>query len=131
MDYQPAVELVREAIPDVVAVYAFGSRAHGTSRSESDLDLAVLAPRRLPAELRWTLQEQLARRLRVNVDLIDLRSVPTVMQKEIVATGNVVFGLDAPARRAFEGLVFSSYARLNEERREILQRVLEDGRVHG
>jgi uncharacterized protein len=131
MDYQHAADLVREAIPDVVAVYGFGSRARGTSRADSDLDLAVLAHSRLPTEMRWNVQEQLARSLKVNVDLIDLRSVPTVMQKEIVATGTVIFGLDASARRAFEGLVLSTYARLNEERREILQRVLNEGRVHG
>jgi predicted nucleotidyltransferase len=131
MDYQQAVDLIRADVPDLVAVYAFGSRARGTSRGDSDLDLAVLAPNRLAAELRWNVQEQLARSLRVDVDLIDLRSVPTVTQKEIVATGTVIFGLDASARRAFEGLVLSTYARLNEERREILERVLAEGRVHG
>lgn len=131
MNDQHAADLVREAIPDVVAVYAFGSRARGTSRGDSDLDLAVLAAGRLPVEVRWAVQERLARHLKVNVDLIDLRSVPTVMQEEIVATGNVIYGLDASARRAFEGLVLSTNARLNEERREILQRVLAEGRVHG
>ncbi len=131
MDYQRVADLVREAIPNVVAVYVFGSRASGTSRGDSDLDLAALAPSRLPAEQRWAVQERLARSLRVNVDLIDLRSVPTVTQKEIVATGKVVFGIEAAARRAFEGLVLSRYARLNEERREILQGVLREGRIYG
>ena len=130
-DIEAAVALIRESIPDVWAIYAFGSRAAGSHRSESDLDLALLGATRLTTEDRWALQEALARRLKVDVDLVDLRAVPTVMQKQVVATGKTVFCQDDPKRRAFEGQVLAGYARLNEERREVLRRVSVEGRVHG
>ncbi len=131
MDLEPAVALIRESLPGVQAIYVFGSRARGAERGDSDLDLAALAPERLAPEARWELQERLARRLRIDVHLVDLRSATTVMQKQVVATGRVLFGHDEPARRAFEGLALSRYARLNEERREILARVAAEGRIHG
>ena len=123
--------LIRESIPDVWAIYAFGSRAGGSHRTGSDLDLALLGATRLTTEDRWALQEALARRLKNDVDLVDLRAVPTVMQKQVVATGKTVFCQDDPKRRAFEGQVLAGYARLNEERREVLRRVSVEGRVHG
>jgi predicted nucleotidyltransferase len=131
VDLDPAVVLIRESLPGVQAIYVFGSRSRGSARSDSDLDLAVLAPDRLSPEARWALQELLARRLRVDVHLVDLRSATTVMQKQVVATGRVLLGSNEQQRRAFEGHVLSRYARLNEERREILARVAAEGRVHG
>ena len=130
-DLEAAVALIRESIPDVWAIYAFGSRAAGGHRAGSDLDLALLGATRLSTEDRWALQQALARRLRVDVDLLDLRAVPTVMQKQVIATGKSVFCQDDPQRRTFEGQVLASYARLNEERREVLRRVSVEGRVHG
>lgn len=130
-DLAAAVTLIRETIPDVRAIYVFGSRAGGGHRTGSDLDLALLGATRLATEDRWALQEALARRLEVNVDLIDLRAVPTVMQKQVVATGRTVFCSDDSERRTFEGQVLASYARLNEERCEVLRRVSAEGRVHG
>jgi predicted nucleotidyltransferase len=130
-DLEAAVALIRESIPDVWAIYVFGSRAGGGHRTASDLDLALLGVTRLSTEDRWSLQEALARRLKVDVDLVDLRAASTVMQKEVVATGRTVFCQDDPKRRTFEGQVLAGYARLNEERREVLRRASVEGRVHG
>ena len=38
----PLVQAVRAQFPNTLAIYAFGSQIQGTSRPESDLDLAVL-----------------------------------------------------------------------------------------
>ena len=35
------------------------------------------------------------------------------------------------AQERFEDLTYSAYARLNEERREILEQIRREGRVHG
>ena len=46
-----ALDMLCRLVPDAAAVYLFGSTADGTATPESDVDLAVLAPRPLgPAE---------------------------------------------------------------------------------
>lgn len=125
------ITLLRAALPAVIAVYRFGSTAHGQARADRDVDLAVLAPERLRADTRWTLQERLADALHRPVDLVDLRQASTVMASQVVTTGQLLFDGDPSARGAFEDLVYTTYARLNEERRGILERVAAEGTVHG
>jgi predicted nucleotidyltransferase len=131
MDDARAVQILREALPDVVAVYRFGSTLRGGERVDSDVDLAVLAASPLDPVRRFELQEELAIALRRDVDLVDLRRASTVMAMQVVSTGEPIGVLDPVEKERFEDYVFGAYARLNEERREILQQVLRDGTVHG
>jgi len=131
MDDARATGIIREALPDVVAVYRFGSTIRGEERAESDVDLAVLASAPLDPVRRFELQEQLAVALRRDVDLVDLRRASTVMAMQVVSTGEPIGVLDLIEKDRFEDYVFGAYARLNEERRAILQQVLRDGTVHG
>ena len=123
--------MIREAVPDVVAVYRFGSTVSGTTHRESDVDLAFLAQVPFDAVRRFELQERLAVELRRNVDLVDLRSASTVMRMQVVSTGEAIAVFDQSEKDRFETHVYSSYARLNEERRAILKQVLREGTVHG
>jgi len=125
------VHVIRTAVPGVFAVYRFGSTARGQATADSDVDLAVLASTPLAAEARWALQEQLADTLRRAVDLVDLRQTSTVMASQVVTTGELLFDGDPAARGSFEDLVYTTYARLNEERRGILDRVAAEGTVYG
>lgn len=130
-DLDDIVLQLRAALPELRAVYLFGSTATGNVTSQSDIDLAVLLPRRLDPVARWELQESLAARLRRNVDLVDLQSASAVMRVQVLANGRLLFD-DAPAERAaFEAVALADYARLNEERRGILDDVRARGSVHG
>lgn len=131
MELRRAVVLLRESLAGLIAVYEFGSTAAGVSRPESDVDLAVLCDAPLEPEHRWALQEEAAAMLGRDVDLVDLRRASTVMRMQVVSTGRVLFDGDPNARERFEDSVFSSYARLNEERAAILRDVAASGRVHG
>jgi predicted nucleotidyltransferase len=122
---------LREALPQVIAVYQFGSTASGQARAESDVDIAVLAAAPVQPVVRFEAQESLAARLGRDVDLVDLLSVSTVMRMQIIATGTLLAAFDAAAQVAFEDQTYSAYARLNEERRAILEQVRREGRVHG
>ena len=42
MDRTLIINKLRDAFPNLLAVYAFGSRIQGCSHSQSDLDLALL-----------------------------------------------------------------------------------------
>lgn len=57
---------LRAEIPDLLAVYAFGSRVQGDAGAGSDLDLAVLVPGYADAAMLWRLSGDLAERLRSN-----------------------------------------------------------------
>lgn len=43
MDDHALIEYIRQSVPSLIALYRFGSRAKGTARPDSDIDLAVLA----------------------------------------------------------------------------------------
>lgn len=125
------VTILREALPDLLAIYRFGSTATGTAVRESDLDLAILPAAPLDPIRRWDLQERLAISLHVPVDLVDLLSASTVMQMQVLQSSMLLFESGRAAREGFETVVYSSYARLNEERREILEQVKQAGSVYG
>ncbi len=124
-------ELLRAEVADVIAVYRFGSTARGDAGPDSDVDLAVLARAPLPAVRRFEIQEALAARLGRDVDLVDLLGASTVMRMQVLSTGKLLASFDTAAQGDFEDRVFSAYARLNEERRGILDRIAREGSVHG
>ena len=128
---QEAVRLLQDALPDLVAVYLFGSTSAGNAGPESDVDLAVLARQRLDPSDRFDLQERLASVLRRPVDLADLRAASTVFAIQVVGGGRLLYESDSAARGRFEDLAYSLYARLNEERRGVLDRVASEGTVYG
>lgn len=125
------VSLLQTQVRDLQAVYRFGSSVANADRPDSDVDLAMLAARPLGAVERFDVQERLAAALRRDVDLVDLRSASTVMASQIITTGVLLHEADAPARHVFEDFVYGRYARLNEERRGILERIAREGSVYG
>ncbi len=124
------IEFARQAIPDLIALYRFGSQAKGNARPDSDVDLAVLARHPIPALRRFELAQELAAQLHRDVDLVDLRSASTVMRMQVISTGECLFTVSDRLQGEFEDLVYSTYARLNEERREILNDVRTRGSVY-
>jgi predicted nucleotidyltransferase len=126
-----AVAEIRAALPAVVAIYRFGSSADGAQRPESDIDLAVVSEAPIDGLVRFDLQERLACALHRAVDLVDLRSASPVMAIQVIAKGVLLYDGDAAVRGRFEDYVYGAYARLNEERRGILDRIAAEGTVYG
>ena len=125
------VDELRHALDGIIAIYVFGSTAQGTTHPSSDVDVGVLAQHRLTAAERFDLQERLASRLGQDVDLVDLAVATPVMAIQVVARGHLLHDADPAARGAFEDLTLTTYARLNEERRGILERIAAEGTVYG
>ena len=65
-----------------------------------------------------------------SVDLINLRLVSTVLQKQVIEYGKVLACQDQYALQEFEMLTLSFYQKLNEERKEILQSFWDTGRAY-
>ena len=128
------VQTILTHTPQVQAVYMFGSYGTEDERPSSDVDLALLLPpEQAKAEgslLLGELHLALAELLGKEVDLVNLRQVSTVFQKEIVMTGRQIFCADSYAAAEFEMLTLSYYQKLNEERREILAAFKESGRAY-
>jgi len=122
---------MRSVMPDVIAIYRFGTWGTKAERKDSDLDLAVLAPKRLQAAQTWGIAQQLASFAGFQVDLVDLRAASTVMVAQIISTGERLYCADETRCAEYEGRAYSSYARLNEERREILRDIQIRGSVYG
>lgn len=125
------VDLLCEAADDLIAVYRFGSTAEGVEHKGSDTDVAVLARAPLPPLARFEIQERLAQRIGRDVDLVDLSVASTVVAIQVVARGQLLYDADSDARGRFEDLTFGAYARLNEERRGILERIAAEGTIYG
>jgi uncharacterized protein len=125
------VEIILAALPDSLAIYLFGSWGTGGERPDSDIDIALLPEKPLEPMSRWELAQSLASRLRRDVDLVDLLAASTVMRMQVVANGERLHASDLYKVERFQDMVFSDYARLNEERREILKDVRRRGNIYG
>jgi predicted nucleotidyltransferase len=125
------VERLRRAFPDLVAVYRFGSTAQGTATRASDTDLAVLTGGRIAPARRFDVQEEIAAAIGGDVDLVDLASASPVMSMQVITSGQLLYDGKSDARDRFEDRTFGAYARLNEERRGILERIAAEGTVYG
>ncbi len=126
----PLVRDILAAIPDVLAIYAFGSRVDGTAHDESDLDLAVLVAGYADPVRLWMLAGDLAGKVHCDVDLLDMRAASTIMQHQILMTGRRLWArkLDADL---FECFVLSEKTALDEARAGLLIDIRERGKIYG
>lgn len=76
---------------DVRFAFVFGSRATGSARADSDVDLAVWSPTPLDE---WALRGELPE----IVDLVDVRRAPEYLAGRIAMEGVVVLDDDPAAR---------------------------------
>ena len=123
------IDQILQAMPEVWAIYRFGSAGTPFERSDSDLDLTILAPRPMDNLARWTLAQDLAWRLRRDVDLVDLQSASVVLRHQVFHQGQRIYCVDRFAAEEFESRALSDYVRLNEARRGILQDIYARGRI--
>lgn len=127
------VRAVLSHYPAAQAIYIFGTYGTADERADSDVDIAVLLPPQqaktagllVLSDLRFKLEASLKK----EVDLINIRRVPTVLQKEIITADRRIYCADEYAADEFEMLTLSYYQRLNEERAEIIKDALASGRI--
>jgi len=125
------VATLRDAVPHCLAIYRFGSWGTDAQRPDSDIDIAILSPQALDSVCRWEVAQTLASLAGRDVDLVDLLRASTVLRMQVLAHGELLYSIGSSEVVQFEDTVFSSYARLNEERREILADVLQRGSIYG
>lgn len=121
---------VRTAQPNAMALYAFGSRVQGTAGPASDLDLAVLVPGYADPVRLWELSGELADVAGCEVDLLDLRAASTVMQYQVITTGQRLWAKDHQAG-LFESFVLSEKTALDQARAALLADIQQEGKILG
>lgn len=125
------ISALRARLPNLQALYRYGSAGSVYARPESDIDLAVLAGHRLTIDETMQLTAQLSQLTGQDVDLHDLRALPVTLRVQIVLDGVRLYAANATAAEEYDSRTLSDYVRLNEERRGILQDVRSRGRIHG
>ncbi len=130
MNSDAIVPALRARLPELLAVYAFGSRIEGTAGPQSDLDLAVLVAGYAEPLLLFDLAADLAGLTGCEVDLLDLRAASTVMQYRIVTTGERWWAKDVQAG-VFEATILSEKTELDAARAGLLADIRQRGTVYG
>jgi predicted nucleotidyltransferase len=130
MNSQEIVKTLQGRVPDLLAVYAFGSRMQGTAGPQSDLDLAVLVAGYADPLALWSLSGDLADVAGCPVDLLDLRAASTVMQHQIITTGQRWWAGDAQAA-LYEVAILSEKTALDTARAGLLDDIQKRGSIYG
>ena len=78
---------VQAALPDVTGVWVYGSYVHERMRVDSDVDIAVMLHGKTSALQIWEAANEISLNIHRDVDLVDIRSVGTLLQFQIVTSG--------------------------------------------
>lgn len=124
------LQILQTRVPHLLAVYAFGSRVHGTAQPDSDLDLAVLVAGYAEPLLLWELSGDLSDVAGCPVDLLDLRAASTVMQYQIITTGERWWARNAQAA-LYEAAILSEKTELDSARAGLLDDIQKRGNIYG
>ena len=118
------IQILRNKLPGLIAVVAFGSFGTEYERHDSDLDLAILLKEPDnsvdPVKL-WNLSQEIAKAIGRDVDIINLRQASTVFSYQVLTSGNTVYCSNEMILANFENLIMSMYLRFQEERKDILK----------
>lgn len=126
----PVVAGIRIRFPQAIAIYAFGSQVQGTAGPGSDLDLALLVAGYADPIALWELASKLTDVAGCPVDLLDLRAASTVMQYQVITTGQRLWSAGLAAG-LFECYVLSEKTELDTARAPLLADIRATGRIHG
>lgn len=129
MNRNAIVQTLQNNVPQLLAIYAFGSRIQGTANAHSDLDLAVLVAGYAEPLNLWALASDLEDIAGCPVDLLDLRAASTVMQYQIITTGERWWSKDAQAS-VFESAILSEKTALDSARAGVLSDIQKQGKIY-
>lgn len=124
------VDFLVEALHPQI-IYLYGSFARAEGRADSDIDIAIYTDEETDAYRLFLLANQLAMSLKIDVELVDLKQASTVFRAQVVSSGEALFYRDKAFKENYEVRALKEYAKLNEERSEILEAIREGGTVYG
>ena len=123
------INQLTKLIPNIKAIYIFGSQADNTASAQSDVDIAFLSDEQLDKVKIWEISNEIAFLLKKDVDLIDIKDTNTIFKVQILSTADRIYCTDIQNVEAYESLAYSFYVRFKEERKEIEKQILKDKKV--
>jgi uncharacterized protein len=121
--------LISKINPSFIIV--FGSYAKNNTHTDSDIDIAFYCPKLNPSNydiFLWA--QELADILKIDIDLVNLHTASTVFKAQIFTTGIVIYLKDETLLKKQQMVALSMYAKLNEERANILNMINESGTIY-
>lgn len=112
-------------------IYLFGSFARGEGREDSDIDLAIYTDRDISPYDLFIIANKLSFQVKREVQIVDLKNIDTVFAAQIVGTREELYCEDEVAKANYNIRAFRDYAKLNEERKVVLDAIERDGKIYG
>ena len=110
-------------IPDIMAIYVYGSVVTGNTHPGSDLDLALLLHHGAVIDYGRILKisGELESRMGCPVQIGILSREQAIHAKEVIAHGRRIFCRDQTYCDSFAMYALAAYAELNEDRQAVMQ----------
>lgn len=112
-------------------IYLFGSFAKGEGREDSDIDLAIYTDEVIGPYDLFLSANLLSFEVKRDVQIVHLKDTTTVFAAQIVGTREVLYCEDEQQMAYYNIRVLKDYAKLNEERKMILDAIERDGKIYG
>lgn len=112
-------------------IYLFGSFAKGEGREDSDIDLAIYTEEIIKPYDLFIAASDLSFEVKRDVQIVHLKDISTVFAAQIVGTREVLYCNDEILMANYNIRTFKDYAKLNEERKIVLDAIERDGKVYG
>lgn len=119
--FRAARDALLNELPDIWAIYVYGSWARGEQWPQSDLDLAVLLPPGREISDPLVLAGAVARCVGREVDVVDLRKAGNVLRHEVLVDGETLHNERPDEVLYWEASAISRYAHHREEIRALLE----------
>lgn len=116
-----------ELLPEVWAVYVYGSFARGEAGPNSDLDLAVLMPPGQTLTQPWELAAKVASQVGRDVDVVDLRRASDVLRIQVLEHGRVLYNARPAEVLGWEAQAMTRYGHYRREVAGLVEQFRETG----
>jgi uncharacterized protein len=120
------VAAIHQVLPQANALWLFGSAARHELRADSDIDLAVTLPTALQSAEKLRVTTALSTALGRDVDLLDFSRLPTVMQFQVLETGQLLYTDDAVKTETYSAFVRTEYQHIQRWREPMIAQLTRD-----